>query len=452
MCVRIGFLIVLTSLLALGDAPSAQAAKKPNVLLLFADDMRADSIRALGNPILKTPTLDALVQRGFVFRNGYCLGGNAPAVCLPSRNMLLSGNAYFRWQGNYAPDTPPNFPLSMEAAGYETFHEGKRGNSALKIQAKFQINRYINEVAERENGEPGKEIADDAIAFLRGRSGDRPFFMYLAFANPHDPRVANESYMQQYQRERIPLPKNFLPLHPFNNGDMELRDERLSGWPRTPADIRRQLHEYYATITSLDGHMGRVLAALKELGEDQNTIVIFSADQGIAIGSHGLLGKQSLYDSHMKVPLVFAGPGIPQGGSDALVYLLDIYPTVCELVGAPAPQGIDGRSFRQVLAGKGQGPRRELFFAYREVQRALRDERYKLIRYPRVDVTQLFDLATDPDEMENLAFRPEHASRIAEMRERLELAARHYGDKLPWTVEPTQPARWSPPAEATTSK
>ena len=184
-----------------GQVPSA------NVLFLFADDMRADTIAALGDKVARTPTLDALVQRGFTMKNAYCMGGNSGAVCSPSRNMMLSGNAYFRWKdfkppqgqkGAISPGDGPNFPLSMAAAGYETFHHGKRGNTAPLIQAKFEHNRYLeNDQTERKTGEPGKVIADSAIDFLKTRSNQKPFFMYLAFGNPHDPRVADKKYLDQ---------------------------------------------------------------------------------------------------------------------------------------------------------------------------------------------------------------------------------------------------------------
>lgn len=455
-----GLTITLTVVVCWAASPawSAEAARRPNVLFLFADDMRADSIGALGNSVIKTPNLDTLVQRGFAFRNAYCLGGNSPAVCTPSRNMLLSGNAYFRWKdhvspvgaknqvGLLAPGDAPNFPLSMKDAGYVTYHHGKRGNTAVEIQAKFDQNKYLkNDEGDRLDGEPGKEIVDGAIEFVSGPREDKPFFMYLAFGNPHDPRVAAPKYLEQYEPAKIPLPKNFLPVHPFNNGEMTVRDEKLLPWPRTAEAIRKTYHEYYATITGLDFHIGRLLAALKESGQMDNTIIIFSADQGIAIGSHGLLGKQSLYDAAMKCPLIFAGPGIPHGQSDALVYLLDIYPTVCELAGAPVPGRIDGRSFADVIAGKTKAARPELFFSYMGVQRAWRDERWKIIRYPNVNVTQLFDLQSDPDEMHDLSQEPTQAPRREEMLVRLKAAQEKFGDTLPLTVTSPKPAAWTPP-------
>ena len=311
--------------------PGALAAgtpERPNVIFLLADDMRADTIAALGNPVARTPNLDALVGRGFAMTNAYCLGGNSAAVCTPSRNMLLSGNAYFRWKdhvpdgmpnarkGLLAPGDGPNFPLIMKGAGYLTYHHGKRGNTAPLIQAKFEVNKYLkDDMAERRSGEPGKEIVDEAIAFLEAKRDPRPVFMYLAFGNPHDPRVAARTYLDPYDSAELPLPRNFLPIHPFDNGELFVRDEQLLPWPRTAGEIRRTLREYYATVTGLDFHIGRLIRALEDAGQLDNTLVIFSADQGIAVGSHGLLGKQNLYDHSMKAPLVLAGPGIRAAGA-----------------------------------------------------------------------------------------------------------------------------------------
>src|SRR5688500_7975569 len=151
-----------------GEAQSPDKAK-PNVIFLFTDDQRADTIGALGNEHIRTPRLDALARRGFVFRNAYCMGGNSPAVCLPSRNMLLSGRTYFRWQGPQAPADERTFPAAMKAAGYETYHHGKRGNSALAIQATFDTNKYVSDNEDRTSGEPCQTIVNEAIDFLRSR-------------------------------------------------------------------------------------------------------------------------------------------------------------------------------------------------------------------------------------------------------------------------------------------
>jgi arylsulfatase A-like enzyme len=432
MCNRFLTLLVIF----LGLAGISQAVEmKPNVIFLFADDQRADTIGALGNSHIKTPNLDQLVKSGMVFRDAYCLGANVPAVCTPSRNMLLSGRAFFRWQGPQAQPDMPNFPTSMKAAGYETYHHGKRGNTSPAIQALFDHNKYVVDNNDRTNGEPCQTIVDEAIGFLKSRHRDKPVFMYLAFSNPHDPRVAAQKYIDLYERDKIPLPKNYLPLHPFNNGEQFVRDELLAPFPRTPDDVRKHLHDYYAVISAMDHHIGRLFSALKELGMHDNTIFIYSADHGLAIGSHGLFGKQNLYEAGMKPPLVFAGPGIPHGETQALVYLLDIFPTICDLVGTDIPGGLDGKSLKPVIEGKSSGVRDTLFLAYREVQRAVRDDRWKLIRYPQVNVTQLFDLQTDPDEITNLADQPEQAERIKSLTTEMQRWQKSLGDTTPLVVD-----------------
>jgi arylsulfatase A-like enzyme len=416
------------------------AEKKPNVLFLFADDMRADTIAALGDKVAKTPNIDSLVNRGISFTNAYCMGGNSGAVCTPSRNMMLSGNAYFRWKdfkegnrpkGMISPGDGPNFPLSMKAAGYETYHHGKRGNTAPLIQARFDHNKYLkNDDVERKSGEPGKEIADEAIAFLRDRNSDNPFFMYLAFGNPHDPRVAAQKYLDQIDSSKIQLPANFLPEHPFDNGELKVRDEMLAPHPR-PVDImKKQWHEYYATQLGMDYHIGRILEQLKSSGLFENTIIVFSADQGIALGSHGLLGKQNLYDHSMKSPLILAGPGIRNGNSDALVHLFDIYPTVVDLVGEKPSEKIDGRSFKAVIDGKSTKHREMLMLAYRDVQRAIVTPHDKLIYYPKARKTQLFNRKTDPYEMKNLFDDPDEFDKWKELFRQLEIMQDQYGDDL----------------------
>jgi len=315
--------------------PNAGQAAPPNILLLLTDDQRFDAVGALGHPVLKTPSMDSLVRSGLVFRNAYTLGANVGAVCTPSRNMLQCGKAYFRYEGIHAKPDGRTMPEILNGAGYETYYFGKKGNTAPLIEAKFEHSRSLaNNDLEHVGGEPGKYIVDAAIAFLKSRNSGRPLFMQLAWPNPHDPRTAAEKYMAMYDREKIPLPQNYMPQHPFDNGEMAVRDERLAPWPRTESEIRRHLHEYYATITGLDFHIGRLLEVVREIGMAENTIIVFASDNGLSVGSHGLMGKQNVYEPGLKVPLIFSGPGIRKGETAALAYLLDLFPTFCDLAGA----------------------------------------------------------------------------------------------------------------------
>ena len=265
-----------------------------------------------------------------------------------------------------------------------------------------------------------KLIADAAVEFLRGQSGAAPFLCYVAFNAPHDPRLAPQSYHDRYNAHRPPLPANFLPRHPFDNGALEIRDEQLAPWPRTPEIVRQHLADYYAAIEHLDAQVGRILDALEASGQAEKTLVVFTSDHGLAIGSHGLFGKQNLYDHSMHSPLIIAGPGIPKGRRiDALCYLLDIFPTLGELAGVPGPEGSEGRSLAPILAGRQRTGRDSIFTAYADTQRAVRDERWKLIVYPKVHKTQLFDLRNDPGEMHDLAEDPNHAGELERLTELL---------------------------------
>jgi arylsulfatase A-like enzyme len=279
----------------------------------------------------------------------------------------------------------------------------------------------------------------------------------VAFNAPHDPRLAPKEYHERYNPERLPLPANYLPQHPFNNGDLTGRDERLAPWPRTPEVVRQHLADYYAAITFLDAQVGRVLDALRASGRYDNTLVVFSSDHGLAIGSHGLFGKQNLYDHSMHAPLVFAGPGVPKGKrSDALCYLLDIFPTLGDLAGVPAPQGSEGKSLAPVLAGKRSAVRDAIFTAYRHVQRAVRDDRWKLLVYPQVNKVQLFDLRNDPAERNDLAADPAHAAEVERLTSLLKDMQKRLGDTQPLRTGRPEPLEFDfskvPPAKAVGGK
>ena len=360
--------------------------------------------------------------------------------------MLQCGKAYFRYEGIHAKPDGRTMPEILNGAGYETYYFGKKGNTAPLIEAKFEHSRSLaNNDLEHVGGEPGKYIVDAAIAFLKSRNSGRPLFMQLAWPNPHDPRTAAEKYMAMYDREKIPLPQNYMPQHPFDNGEMAVRDERLAPWPRTESEIRRHLHEYYATITGLDFHIGRLLEVVREIGMAENTIIVFASDNGLSVGSHGLMGKQNVYEPGLKVPLIFSGPGIRKGETAALAYLLDLFPTFCDLAGVRPPEGLDGTSLRPVIAGTTDRVRDTLFLSYKNVQRSLRDDRWKVIRYPVINRTQLFDLASDPFEMRDLATDAAQSDRIARMMAAMRAWQARLGDPDPLEVAEPKPGAWTPP-------
>jgi arylsulfatase A-like enzyme len=423
------------------------------VLFLFSDDQRADTIRAHGNPHIRTPNLDRLAAAGVSFRNNYIFGGNSGAVCVPSRAMLMSGKTWFQVD-TATLEGAKLLPELLGDYGYVTFGTGKWHNGQASWLRAFQRGKAVmfggmsdhskvpvrdlepdgNLSGERMGEKFSSELfAESAIEFLKKHDGKKPFFAYVAFTAPHDPRMPPASFRDPYYRSLPPLPPNFQPQLGFDNGAMRGgRDENLAAWPRTEAAIRDQLAEYYGMITHLDGQIGRVLDALRESGQAENTIVIFAADNGLALGSHGLLGKQSVFEHSMRTPLIISGPGIPRGGTiPAFTYLLDLFPTLCDAVGLPVPRELAGESLKPLWEGKKKKVRDSVFLPYMQIQRAVRDERWKLIAYPKIGHLQLFDLQADPHERVNLIDRPEHTHHVMRLRKLMREWQAKVGDSLP---------------------
>ena len=425
---------------------------RPNILHIHADDHRADGLHALGTRPLYTPNLDALVARGTSFTNCYTMGSMSGAVCQPSRTMMLTGKSWLRIPAARTPlkelDASTFLPRVMAAAGYQTFHVGKGGNEFTPGLQAFEQNIVMNDHAPDQRRGSSERHADAVLKFLDERDKNKPFYIYLAPPVPHDPRVAAPEFMGRYSSKDVVLSPAFMPVHPFDNGEMTVRDEKLAPWPRTVEDTKQQIADYWACVTGLDHHVGRIITGLQREGQLENTIVVFSGDNGLSLGEHGLFGKQNLYEfGGMHVPLVIAGPGIPKGKTSAFVYLMDLLPTFSELAGAKTPEGVEGRSLVSVIKGKEAKVRDVLYTAYKNCQRAVRNERWKLIRYPLVNMTQLFDLSVDPLELENLADKPEYAARVREMTSLLEKEMQVYGDDAPLVLANPAPWKWEPPVE-----
>lgn len=436
------------------------AAAPLNIVFLVSDDQRADTIAALGNAHIRTPHLDRLVREGTAFTNAFCMGSTIPAVCAPSRAMYLTGRGLFRAtvpgkdSQKFLPDHP-TLPETFRAVGYVTCGIGKWHNPPAAFARSFtaggpvffggmsnQFKVPVQDFApdgkydrsrQRIGDKHSSELfADAAVEFLRSAEAKaKPFMLYVAFTSPHDPRTAPAEYRALYDPAKLPLPENFLAEHPFDNGELKIRDEALLPWPRTPEAIRGELADYYAMITHLDAQVGRILEALESTGRAEKTLVIFTSDHGLALGSHGLLGKQNLYDHSMRAPLLMRGPGVPKGAvSGAQCYLFDIFPTACELAGVGTPKTVEGRSLVPVFAKPGEEIRPHIFGAYRDVQRSIRTPEWKLIRYPKAGREQLFHVSKDPQETRDLAREQAHAPRLGELRDLLAAAQRENDDPL----------------------
>ena len=416
---------------------------QPNILFIIADDHRFDAIGAMGDATVQTPVLDALMARGTTFRQTHIMGSLVGAVCVPSRAAVLTSASLFRSGMQEINRELAVWPQVMREAGYHTFATGKWHNDKQTFTNSFadgakiffggmsshfevpvfdydasgaypNTAKYIGEKFSTEM------FTDEAVQFLQDHDASAPFFLYLAFTSPHDPRTPPGEYASMYAPAEMPVPENFMPEHPFDNGEMRIRDEVLAPFPRTPEIVQQHIADYYGMISHMDAEIGRVLKTLEATGQLENTLIIYTADHGLAVGQHGLLGKQNLYSHSIRVPSIFAGPGVPEGKTvDALTYLYDVFPTVCELTAVACPDTVEGRSLVPLMHGSAERVRETVFAAYRDIQRTVSDGRWKLIRYYVSEETgagtnriQLFDLANDPGETTELSALSEHAERI----------------------------------------
>jgi arylsulfatase A-like enzyme len=261
-------------------------------------------------------------------------------------------------------------------------------------------------------------IADGAIRAIQNAPKDRPWFVHVNFAFPHDPRQWPVGMKNHYDPAKMLLPANFIAKHPFDHGNIDGRDEQLLPTPRTETAVREELALYYAMITDLDTQFGRILAALPSF---EKTIIIFTADQGLALGSHGLLGKQNQYEHSIRSPLIIRGPGLPKNErSSALVTLHDLFPTLCELSGIEIPRSVTGKNFEPLLRHQTGRVHDFVTGMFTNTQRMICDERWEFVLYPKANCEQLFDLKNDPHELHNLSADAVHVTKRDEMRARLQ--------------------------------
>jgi arylsulfatase A-like enzyme len=489
---------------ALGEQPAATSG--PNFLFIIADDLAYRTIHSLNNPEIHTPNLDRLAASGCAFTHCFHQGAWSGAVCIPSRTMLNSGLSAFHAETGI--DRVHTWGQTLGSAGYDTYICGKWHLNPTLLQRSFKEmgpvgpgflasgkDFYTDNPSDNDGDHPNPSFAEDP-AYYRPRPGDEwdpadkslnghwlhanlvdiqapegvehssviyadyvidfltnkaakrsaPFFVYLGFNAPHDPRQSPQEFLDLYRQDEIEVPPNFLPEHPFSLGsDTYGRDESLAPFPRTPEAVQLHRREYYAIISHMDHQIGRILDALDQSGRAKNTYVILTADHGLAAGEHGLLGKQNLYDCSIRMPLLISGPGVRPGSRvDELVYQHSMYATTCDLAGVQVPASVEFPSLAPLLRGEQHELHSAIFTWHRHTQRAIRTRTHKLIVYPQVQKIQLFDLEHDPWEMHDLSADPASASLLTQLMEQLKAQQAelcdfmHLDDPLHgvWTVIP----------------
>jgi choline-sulfatase len=415
---------------------------------------------------IDTPHLDTLVERGATFTHAFNMGAWNGAVCVASRRMLNTGR--FVWQANAAnveEYVKENrfWSQRMKQAGYQTYMTGKwhvptdaagvfdeaknvRGGMPNQTPQGYDRPKSPEDYAAGwkpwdpqyggfwKGGKHWSEVvADDGVGFLQEAAGsDKPFFMYLAFNAAHDPRQSPKEYIDRYPLSRIKLPENFLSEYPYAEAicGKGLRDERLMPYPRTEYAVKVNRQEYFALITHMDDQIGRILQTLEETGLADNTYIIFTADHGLAVGHHGLVGKQNQYDDSVRVPFMLVGPNVKAGTRvDSPIYLQDAMATALELAGAKS-DGVDFKSVLPLLSGETAGHYDSIYGAYTKTQRMITKGDWKLISYPTIGVQRLYNLKNDPMEMNDLAGNPEYGPKRAEMSKALDVLSQELDDPL----------------------
>lgn len=440
LCQRAFVLGLVLTYVATAFSQLAVADERPNFLFILTDDQSPHTLGAYGNEICQTPNIDRLAKEGMLLRDAHHMGSWSGAVCRPSRMMIMTGTSVWRLPGTKIPgDEMDNkarnqirkkmAELTMGAvfnrAGYDTFRTCKKGNTYPEANQHFQV-RYERDMRQANDEKGSAWHVNHALDFLQKRHDENdvdPFLMFVGFSHPHDPRNGKPELLKKYGAENRkqpptdvnhaapPLQANYLPEHPFHHGHPNLRDEvSVDGVKRdrSEATIRNELGREYACIENIDHQVGRILDKLKEIGEYDNTYILFTSDHGIAVGRHGLVGKQNLYEHTWRVPMLIRGPGI-EAGSEAsgFVYLMDIFPTLCDLAAIDIPSPVEGKSFGPVLRGEEERIRDVLYGVYcggtKPGMRSVKtSDGWKLIKYDVLDgsvrETQLFDLNRNPYE------------------------------------------------------
>jgi arylsulfatase A-like enzyme len=413
--------------------------KRPNVLFILTDDQRYNTIHALGNNEIETPAIDKLVEKGVTFTYTFYMGALTAPVCMPSRAMLLTGKNLFsiRQDGSYIPEAHITMPEYFRINGYETFGTGKwhqdkesfnRSFSAgdnifLGGMHSYKTNGHFEPILHHydESGIYNQPFVSDnfssvcftnaTIDFIRTYNSEKPFFVYVSFTSPHDPRTPPNEYGKKYRPDDVSLPDNFLPEHPFDNGALNIRAESLIPFPRTEQDVKTEIAKYYGMISEVDFQIQRIIDVLKENGKIDNTIIVFTSDNGLAVGQHGLLAKQNQYEHSIRIPLIISGPGIPTNQKrNSYVYIHGLFATLCDLVGLNIPRTVETKSFKKIIFNPNEQWRKKVLTCYSDKQRAIRYNEFKLIAYNinGVSRVQLFNLIDDPWELNDLSIDPKY--------------------------------------------
>jgi arylsulfatase A-like enzyme len=446
-CIGLPWLVALAILVAVAaPAPAAEdAAKRPNIVFLLADDLRWNALGCMGDAIIRTPHVDALAARGTLFRNHFV----TTSICSVSRASIFAGQYARRHQINdfATPFTPAAFaqtyPALLRAAGYRTGFIGKYGVGNTMPEKEFDYWRgFPGQGRFFEKDDPvhlTKKMGDQALEFLQTGDGAKPFCLSISFKAPHAQDNAPREYPPDprdeklYAETTIPVPKTATAKFFQALPEFVQKSEGHIRWQRrfdTPERYQQIVRDYYRLITGVDREVGRLVAALRERQLDGNTLIVFTSDNGYFLGERGMADKWLMYEESIRVPLVVYDPRLPENERGrkvgAMTLNIDLAPTLLDYAGLAISAAMQGRSLRPFIRGEQPPWRTDWFYEHHTLparippSEGVRTERWKYFRWMAVEpaVEELYDLQADPLEEHNLARRPEHQKTLTALRER----------------------------------
>jgi arylsulfatase A-like enzyme len=459
--------IVLVAMVAGGcrRAPAQQPPRRPNILFILLDDLRADTLGYAGHPSVKTPQIDRIANEGVNFKNAFC----TTSLCSPSRASLLSG-VYAHKHGvtnNFTefPAGMNSFPKMLQQAGYATAYVGKyhmgEGNDeprpgfdyfvTHKGQGKY-FGTEFNMNGERRETRPGyytTVVTDIALDWLQRDRAGKPWMMILGHKAPHSFYTPEPKYENAFADVSVSYPPSAFTL----DDKPDWIKDRLTTWhgiygplfdwrkkfpderPEAVKDFENMVHAYWGTILSIDDSVGRLRAWLEDSGQLDNTIIVFVGDNGLLEGEHGMVDKRTMHEPSIRIPMAIRYPGLTTEPRviEQQVLTIDMAPSLLELTGSPAIPGIDGRSWVRLVRDGDPSWRKSWFYYYNYEKefpytpnvRGIRTEEWKYIHYPHGDgsadrhLGELYDLKQDPDENTNLVRRVDYSAMVQRLQTEL---------------------------------
>ncbi len=485
-----GSAFALSAAQMLGCAPAVlrpRSARRPNIVFIMTDDHAQSALGVYGNRILKTPHLDRIGNEGLRFNHGFVTN----ALCLPSRATFLTGQ-YSHTHGMRTNGEESGFtneprlqnaqtwPNLLRAAGYHTgvvgkWHvntppEGYDHTAILPGQGQyFDPPMLVNGAMTTQRGHTDDVIGEHALAFLRQRPKDRPFALLYQFKAPHRGWEPAPRFARAFEGIEIPPPETLLASLAARPEALRKSDMRLADMPdfrnegvdpslpdeeRARRNFQIFIKRYYRVLLGVDENVGRFLDALDAAGLAEDTVVLYTSDNGFFLGENGLFDKRLMYEPSIRVPMLLRWPGgIAAGRIDQRNFALniDVAPTFLDLAGSAVPATMQGASWRPLLQQDDAGWRKDFLCEYYEFPGAhcvrphhgVRDSRWKYIRWTlEPQEEELYDLQADPGEQHNLADSPQHAGQLQRLRTRLVELRRQYDDNDPpgWAPQPQKPA------------